>query len=192
MSRSYVMNRRAESVEQTRARIVEAAMDLHGSVGPARTTISAIAERAGVERLTVYRHFPDEKSIFQACSAGWLERNPPPSLDALDSYNDPQERVAYALSEFYSYYERTRQMWERIYRDAPVVESLNEPWAAWKQFLAGTVARLIDGWPLKKKQRRVKEIAIAHALDFAAYASLTTLGADRKTALRLMLRMAGC
>ena len=74
-TRPYRKHRRAELEQQTRERIVEAAVDLHGSVGPARTTVSGVAERAGVQRATVYRHFPDDESLFAACSAHWRERN---------------------------------------------------------------------------------------------------------------------
>ena len=78
--RTYKMKRRAEQEAETRQRITEAAMRLHGTVGPARTSISAVADRAGVRRSTVYRHFPDEEALFGACSQHWAERNPPPDL----------------------------------------------------------------------------------------------------------------
>ena len=83
--RSYRMSRRAESQEQTRLRITESAVALHGSVGPAHTTMSAVAEHAGVRRSTLYRHFPDERALFEACSAHWSAANPPPDATALAS-----------------------------------------------------------------------------------------------------------
>jgi AcrR family transcriptional regulator len=78
MSRTYTLKRRAERQAETRRRIVEAAVDLHSSIGPARTTVSMIAERAGVQRHTFYAHFPDERSLFLACSGLTLERDPLP------------------------------------------------------------------------------------------------------------------
>ena len=100
--RAYRKRRRAEQEEETRLRITEAAVDLHGSVGPARTTVSAIAERAGVQRATVYRHFPDEEALFAACSSHWAALNPPPDPAAWAEIADPDERLRRALSELYS------------------------------------------------------------------------------------------
>ena len=80
--RPYRMQRRAELEQETRRRITESAVDLHGSLGPARTSMSAVAEHAGVRRSTLYRHFPDEQALFQACSAHWRAENPPPDLAA--------------------------------------------------------------------------------------------------------------
>src|SRR3712207_3652089 len=78
MPRKYEMKRRAERMEETRRRIAEAAVELHGTIGPARTTVSAIAEKAGVQRHTYYAHFPELKDLYQACMGLHLERNPLP------------------------------------------------------------------------------------------------------------------
>ncbi len=78
MARTYTLKRRAERQAQTRRRIVEATVDLHSTLGPARTTISDVAERAGVQRHTVYAHFPTERDLFYACSGLALERDPLP------------------------------------------------------------------------------------------------------------------
>src|SRR5688572_32601625 len=91
--RRYQQRKRAELQEQTRRRITQAAVELHGSVGPARTTISAIAERAGVRRATVYAHFPDERSLFQACSGLWAQDHPPPDPTRWADMDDPEERL---------------------------------------------------------------------------------------------------
>ncbi len=89
MNRKYELKERARRQAQTRQRIVEAAVDLHTTVGPARTTISAIAERAGVERHTVYAHFPDDRALFRACSEHWTARHPLPDLEALAEIDGP-------------------------------------------------------------------------------------------------------
>src|ERR1017187_4628725 len=97
--RSYRMERRADSQRQTRQRITESAVELHGTVGPSRTSISAVAARAGVRRSTVYRHFPDEAALFDACTAHWAAANPPPELTAWSAIASPDERLAVALHE---------------------------------------------------------------------------------------------
>src|SRR5437867_9546693 len=96
-TRSYRMQRRAESQQQTRLRITESAVTLHGTVGPSRTSISAVAAHAGVRRSTVYRHFPDEAALFDACSAHWAAANPPPELDTWSAIASPDERLTVAL-----------------------------------------------------------------------------------------------
>src|SRR5580765_5050483 len=97
--RPYRMQRRAESQEETRLRITESAVALHGTVGPSRTSISAVAEHAGVRRSTVYRHFPDEAALFDACTAHWVAANPPPDLNAWSAISDADERLRLALGE---------------------------------------------------------------------------------------------
>src|SRR5918995_4501325 len=95
--RRYEKKARAEQEEATRQRVIEAAMALHGTVGPARTTVSAIAERAGVRRATVYRHFPDERALFMGCSGAWRERNPLPDPGSWAAIADPAARLEAAL-----------------------------------------------------------------------------------------------
>src|ERR1041384_2245606 len=104
--RRYRKRRRAELEDGTRRRITEAAVDLHGTLGPARTTVSAVAERAGVQRATVYRHFPDEEALFAACSAHWIAAHPLPDLDAWAQIDDPDECLVVALGESYAWFER--------------------------------------------------------------------------------------
>src|SRR6187455_2799142 len=113
-TRQYRMKRRAEQEAQTRLRITESAVDLHGTLGPARTSVSAIAERAGVRRSTVYRHFPDERALFGACSAHWAASNPPPDISRWEQVEDPEERLAKALGEMYAYYHRSGGMIDRL------------------------------------------------------------------------------
>src|SRR5919107_5906511 len=108
--RKYEKKRRAEQESETRQRILEAMVDLHREVGPARTTISAIAERAGVERLTVYRHFPDERSMFEACTTHYATEVPQPDPASWADIDDPAERLRAVLLNFYDYYRRAEDV----------------------------------------------------------------------------------
>src|SRR5689334_23081270 len=120
MARKYELRQRAEARAVTRQRIVDATVALHGSVGPAATTISAIAERAGVQRLTVYRHFPDKRALFQACSGHWAALHPLPDPSSWPAVADPAARLELALRELYAHYRETEQMTANIRRDLPV------------------------------------------------------------------------
>src|SRR5436190_19251779 len=115
--RPYRMKRRAELEEQTRRRITDSAVALHEELGPAQTSITAIAERAGVRRSTVYRHFPDEDALFDACSTHFRALNPPPALGDWSAVADPDDRTESALGELYAFYGRTHEMYESLFRD---------------------------------------------------------------------------
>ena len=117
MARSYQLKKRAERQEETRRRIVEAAIELHGTLGPAQTSISAIAERAGVQRHTFYRYFPDERSLGLACSGLYTERNPLPDPEPWRAIQDPDTRLRRGLGELYAYYERNEPMLSNVTRD---------------------------------------------------------------------------
>jgi AcrR family transcriptional regulator len=118
MTRTYTQKRRAEQQADTRRRIVEAAVELHGSIGPALTTISMVAERAGVQRHTLYAHFPDERSLFLACSGLALERDPLPDAEAWRAIKDRHERLRVGLRAVYDWYERNTEMAACVLRDA--------------------------------------------------------------------------
>src|SRR5262245_19617848 len=120
MARVYRLKRRAERQDETRQRIVEAAVSLHTTMGPAQTTVSAIAERAGVQRHTFYRHFPDERSLFQACSGLWYERHPLPDLSGLADIADAEGRLRTGLQGLYAYYEANAEQMIPFVRDAEV------------------------------------------------------------------------
>ena len=120
MARTYTLKRRAEQQAATRQRIVEAAVDLHGSTGPALTTISMIAERAGVQRHTVYAHFPDDRSLFLACSGLVQERDPIPDAGAWRTVADRRERLRIGLSALYDWYERNAELIACVMRDAEI------------------------------------------------------------------------
>jgi AcrR family transcriptional regulator len=119
--RQYRMTRRAEQVDQTRQRIIDATVDLHGRIGLAATTIAAIAERAGVTRLTVYRHFPDETALIGACSAHWMSRQQPPDPAAWSRIADPADRLRAGLADLYRFYRAGADMLANVYRDFAVL-----------------------------------------------------------------------
>src|SRR5918998_1501329 len=133
--RKYELKRRAEEMAETRLRITEAAIELHGTVGPSRTTLSAVAERAGVERRTLYRHFPSEADLFAACSSHYFGANPWPDPAEWRAVRDPRDRLERALGEVYAYYERTEPMFSNVLRDAEVVDFAREAVAPLEAFL---------------------------------------------------------
>jgi AcrR family transcriptional regulator len=185
--RAYRKRRRAEQEEETRRRITEAAVELHGSVGPARTTVSGVAELAGVQRATVYRHFPDEEALYGACSAHWLAQNPLPDMTRWEAIADPQERLLAALADLYAWYEGTDYMLERTTRDAPLVPAMQAPMAAMAQWREMVVEVLVRGRPARGERRRRVRAAIALALDFATWRTLAAgRGLDRAAAVELM------
>jgi AcrR family transcriptional regulator len=117
MTRTYTLKRRAEQQAETRLRIVEAAIDLHGTVGPSRTTFSMVAEKAGVQRHTLYAHFPDERSLLLACSGLSMERHPLPDAAPWREIEDRRERLRTGLTAIYGWYERNAELAACIMRD---------------------------------------------------------------------------
>jgi AcrR family transcriptional regulator len=187
--RPYTKTRRAELEQETRERITEAAMELHGSVGPARTTISAIAQRADVQRATVYRHFPDEESLFAACSAHWRAQNEPPDLAAWAAIRDPADRLAVGLAELYAWYGRTQQMLELLIRDLPVVPAVQSQFRL-PGYLNAAADVLLAGRPERGAARRRARAALGHAVAFETWLSLVRQqGLTSAEAIRLMERM---
>jgi AcrR family transcriptional regulator len=172
-TRTYRMQRRAESQQQTRRRIAESAVELHGTVGPSRTSISAVAERAGVRRSTVYRHFPDEAALFDACTAHWSAANPMPDLAGWSKIDDPDQRVKVALVELYSFYRRTGRMLENLLRDEATVPLVKERFAAFHGYLAAARDALMAGRRLRGATRRHTQGALGHAIAFSTWRSLT-------------------
>ena len=124
--RQYRLGKRAEKQELTRRRIVEAAVELHARIGPARTSIAQIAERAGVQRHTFYAHFPDDRSLMSACSALALEREPLPDVEAWADYPAGLERIRHGLDDMYRWYARNEQLTASVLRDAEVHELTRE------------------------------------------------------------------
>src|SRR5919112_90944 len=193
MTRKYDMKRRAERQEETRRRIVEATVELHQTVGMARTTISAIAEKAGVQRLTVYRHFPDERVLFQACTGHWSAANPPPDPGSWSQITDPHERLRAALSEVYAYHRQTEPMMSNVVRDAqvhPLTREMAEPyfqhWERMRYVLA-------TGWGVGDGRLAILLGALGHALDFQTWRSLVRQqGLGDEQAVEAMAGMVRC
>jgi AcrR family transcriptional regulator len=171
-TRSYRMQRRAESQEQTRLRITESAVELHGTVGPSRTSISAVAALAGVRRSTLYRHFPDEAALFDACTAHWSAANPPPDLGAWAGIDDPDERLSVALGELYAFYRRTDSMLENLFRDELTVPLVRERFVAFRNYFAAARDALMAGRKLRGGARRRTQAALGHAIAFSTWKSL--------------------
>jgi AcrR family transcriptional regulator len=189
-TRPYRKRRRAELEAATRRRITDATMELHALVGPARTTVSAIAERAGVQRATVYRHFPDDASLIAACSAHWAALNPAPDLAAWAAIEDVDDRLGVAIGEIYDWYERTDAMVELLNRDRASVPALDERMRLRDAYFAAALEALLRGRPERGANRRRARAAIAHALEFETWRSLVRhQGLDREDAIELMLRL---
>jgi AcrR family transcriptional regulator len=187
--RKYEMKKRAERHRKTRRRIVEATVELHRTRGPANTTISEIAQRAGVNRLTVYNHFPDTTDLLKACSRSWTERHPAPDPTPWAQISDPQERLKTALTELYSFYARTEPMRANVLRDAqtmPELAALLE--GSVVPYLAEARGLLAEGWEVGQKRRRRLLATLALALDFHTWRSLERAsGLSRKEAVETML-----
>ena len=182
--RRYELRARAEKAAATRRRITEATVALHQEVGPARTTVAEIARRAGVQRLTVYNHFPDERELFGACQAHWLHLHPPPAFDALLAVRDPGERLAGLLEALYAWYRETAPMTEKVTRDAAAVPALAEAMAGQAAAMEQVVAALAAGWGARGRRARAVRAALGLALEFGTWRSLSAAGlSDREAAL---------
>jgi len=168
MDRRYELKRRAEHQQETRARIVEAAIELHQTLGPRATTISDIAKRAGVGRVTVYRHFPDELALGLACSGLYNQRNPPPDPERWRAIADPVERLRTALSETYAYHRATEAMSARVLADGREHEIMAPYHAHW----AHATDVLLAPWKARGTRRKRLRAAIALALSFDTWRTL--------------------
>src|SRR4051794_32697354 len=169
--RKYQLRKRADDMADTRRRITGAAIELHGTVGPAHTTISAVADRAGVQRHTVYRHFPTEQDLFDACSSHYVTQHPLPDAGAWRAIDDPRERLTTALDELFAYYERTQAMWTNVSRDMdmPIVQATMEPMNAYFEDVVSVLSR---GW----RRRRALTAGLRHAVSFPTWLSLVHEG----------------
>ncbi|MFZ2099881.1 MAG: TetR/AcrR family transcriptional regulator [Oricola sp.] len=182
--RSYTLRERAKSQEETRNRIVEATMQLHEEIGPRATTISAIAEKAGVQRLTVYRHFEDETAVFQACTAHWLSLNPPPDPADWAGEEDPRRKASATLAAFYRYYKATKRMWTVSFRDVADVPALQGPMAQFAGFVATVADDLVAAFAEDPDGRIAA--TLKHALAFPTWSNLDALGLDNAAKLALV------
>ncbi len=198
MPRKYEQKRRAELQQETRRRIAQAAVELHSAIGPAKTTISAIAEKAGVQRQTFYRHFPDELSLFRACSSLVRSKNPPPDPEAWEHIADPEQRLRMALAEVYAYNRRRERLFAKVVRDAEGEGQVN---AAVREVLKPIAARwermretLAAGWEVSDgPPRALLGAAIGLALDFQTWRTMVRgQGLSDEQAIELMVGMVQC
>lgn len=169
-TRPYRKRKRAEQEEETRRRITEAAVELHGTVGPARTKITELAELAGVSRRTVYNHFPDEAELFAACSAHWASRNPRPSTEPWTTIDDPETRLLTALGELYEWYRRNRGMIDNVLRDAqaaPALADLMDEW--WGGYMTDVVTVLGEGWTVDCERSGTLDAKLRLVVDFRGW-----------------------
>ena len=187
--RKYEMKNRAERQRETRRKIVEATVELHRTRGPAKTTISEIAKRAGVNRLTVYNHFPDITDLLKACSRSWTERHPAPDPTPWAEIGDPQRRLRTALTELYGFYSRTETMRGNVLRDAetmPELAALLE--GSVVPYLEAVHDLLAKGWEVDDDRRKRLLATIKLAIDFHTWRSLEReSGLSREEAVASML-----
>lgn len=187
-ARPYRMSKRAEDVDETRQRIIEATVRLHTTIGAARTTISAIAEKAGVTRLTVYRHFPSVEELFASCSRHWMSQHPRPAVAAWTKIDPPKQRVRRALIELYSWFNENADDQFVLRRD---VDAMPE-WAAAGMHAADAQAAeaLVAGTELRGAARRRQRAAAGHAVSYETWRSLVIdqgLGIDEAADLMTKL-----
>jgi AcrR family transcriptional regulator len=184
MKRRYELKQRAESQRETRRRIVEAALELHATRGPARTSVSEVARRAGVQRHTVYRHFPDERALGLACSGLYVERNPPPDTERWLAF-DGEERLRRGVSELYAFYERNEGMLSHAVADSEVDDLTRElTELRFGSFQARTHEILRAALP----RRRAARAALELALDFRTWQRLHRSGLSSAAAADAMVR----
>jgi AcrR family transcriptional regulator len=198
----YELKKRAERQEETRLRIARATLELHEILGPALTTRSAIAERAGVTRPTVYSHFPDELSLGKACSSLELSDNPLPDPGRWEEIADPEERMRGALGDLYAYFRRREGLWANILRDQELTLDADDPeareadaeimgpiFAHWERMRETLAA----GWGSAEAHPRLRLGAIGLALDFQTWRAMArTQGLSDEQAIELMVGMVRC
>jgi AcrR family transcriptional regulator len=190
-SHTYELKQRAERQQETRRRIVAAAVELHSTLGPSQTTVKAIAERAGVTRPTVYAHFPDERALFTACSGHVRATVPPPDPAAWREIADPGARLTAALRDLYAYYERLEQLFANVERDAPLMPIVAEMSAYRFRYVDDVRELLLEAWPKRGGVRERLRPALGHALAFGTWQSLVRReGCDTEAAVRLMVAFA--
>jgi len=165
----YRMVKRAEQIDETRRSIVAAAVSLHGTVGPANTTISAIAEEAGVSRVTVYRHFRDEDALFAACTSHWAAQQQMPDLTRWRKIPAPEDRAQAALTDLYRFFDDAEQMLTLTTRDR---EALPDFVRKRNQETTETqVDALLLAWPPRQRTKRRRAL-VGHAMSFGTWRSL--------------------
>jgi AcrR family transcriptional regulator len=189
MARKYELKRRAERQAQTRRRIVEAAIDLHQTKGPARTTLSDIARRAGVQRHTLYRHFPDERTVGMACSDLYMQLHPPPEAAPWRSIADPEQRLRRGLTDLYGWFDHVRDMLGSVLRDAEIHPLTAELF----QLRAGdSMISIREGLAEGLPPGGRAQAALDLALDFYAWRRLARSGLSQAEAVETMVAAVRC
>ena len=190
----YELKRRAERQEETRRRITEAAIELHSTVGGTQATISGIAERAGVQRRTVYNHFPTEHDLLSACMGHYWASNPLPDPGPWEEIADPEERLRRALGEVYAFYGRHERLLANFAADAhvnPTVREVAEPYYRHWERMRDVLA---TGWEASDGQQRfVLGAALDLVLDFQTWSTLVGRGGiGDEQAVELMVGTVRC
>jgi len=187
--RRYELRERARRRDRTRLRITEAAVELHGTVGPAHATISHLARLAGVQRRTVYNHFATDADLLDACSSHWFVDHPPPDIAAWARIDDPSERIRVALGEMYAYYRRNERMLGNVFRDARSIPALGAIMdRKWRPALEGMIRVLADAWRPETSADGLRLATLRLVIDFSTWRSLTESGLDDEEAARLAVR----
>lgn len=185
--RSYRLRRRAESQGRTRQKIIDAAIQLHQTKGLAATTMSDIAARAKVGKVTVYRHFPDEAALVGACSGQYFERHPLPDLENWRSIGDAVARLRQGLRDTYAYHRATEPMMTRVHseaRDLPIMDPYHAHWRRAAEILAAP-------WPGSARDKALLKAALALALSFDTWRLLVRVQQiTDDDAIELMMRLA--
>lgn len=187
MARRYEQKARAEQQEQTRRRIVDAALELHRTAGPAESSFSAVAERAGVQRSTLYRHFPDDRALFLACSGLHLDEHPFPDAARWRAITSPRARAERGIADVYAYWAENESLIANVLRDGerdPVLHEVNELRMGEPLALARDV--IVEAWPERARTPRLVAGA-ALAVDFRTWQTLVRRnGLDQADAAALM------
>jgi AcrR family transcriptional regulator len=193
--RPYTQKARAQRRDAVHRRITLAAVELHGSLGPARTTVSEVAKRAGVRRATVYNHFPTDFELIDACSSHWFSENLPPDSAPWAEIPDPEHRIATALIAMYGYYDRGQSMLENVLRDAALVPALEKILQQkWWPMMEGIVEMLAaetggdkagDTVETPQKGATQRRASLKVALDFFTWRTLSASGLSNENAARL-------
>ena len=184
--RTYRMGRRREQLDAMSQRIAEAAFELHATVGPAQTSISAVAERAGVQRHTVYHHFPDMGALFRACTDHGMRVTRTPEAAPWRAIEDPTARLRHGLGELYAYYRANTRLLGNILRDMPFMAVVGGS-EAFVERMTELFSALAAGWPGNERAQRVRMAAIGHAMSYETWRSLTDNGLSDDEARALML-----
>lgn len=193
MPRKYTLKRRAEQQQETRRQIIEATVHLHQTLGPSKTTIRAIADQAGVERLTVYRHFPTERALLTACTSHYLTDNPLPDPAHWQKIVDAERRLRTGLTEIYAFHRRTEPMFTQAARDLdenPVLREILAPFFTYWEHVRKV---LCAPWKASGSARVRGRAFIGHAIRFQAWQSLVREQKLKEAdAVKLLVKAARC